>query len=110
CGTWVEKEVSRNCMLVAVTAWMLGIFMAALGIATGQLWLVYFGYGFIGGIGLGIGYISPVSTLMKWLPDRPGLATGLALMGFGVGALIASPLSQALMTLFGGGTDTEDLA
>ncbi|MDN6757846.1 MAG: OFA family MFS transporter, partial [Yaniella sp.] len=70
----------------------------------------YFGYGFIGGIGLGIGYIAPVSTLMKWFPDRPGLATGLAIMGFGGGALIASPMSNALMVLFGGGTETENLA
>ena len=109
-GTWVEKAGPRKSMVVAGTAWVLGFFIAALGIATGQLWLVYFGYGFIGGIGLGIGYISPVSTLMKWFPDRPGLATGLAIMGFGGGALIASPLSQALMRLFGGGTETEDLA
>ena len=65
----------------------------ALGIGTEQLWLVYLGYGVIGGIGLGIGYISPVSTLIKWFPDRPGLATGMAIMGFGGGALIASPLS-----------------
>lgn len=77
---------------------------------TGQLWLVYLGYGVVGGIGLGIGYISPVSTLMKWFPDRPGLATGLAIMGFGGGALIASPMSNALMELFGGGTETEQLA
>ena len=109
-GTWVEKSGPRKSMVVAGTAWVLGFFVAALGIATGQLWLVYFGYGFIGGIGLGIGYIAPVSTLMKWFPDRPGLATGLAIMGFGGGALIASPMSNALMVLFGGGTETEDLA
>ena len=109
-GTWVEKAGPRKSMLVAGTAWVLGFFIAAFGIATGQLWLVYFGYGFIGGIGLGIGYISPVSTLMKWFPDRPGLATGLAIMGFGGGALIASPMSNSLMALFGGGTETENLA
>lgn len=109
-GTWVEKAGPRKSMVVAGTAWVLGFFVAAFGIATGQLWLVYFGYGFIGGIGLGIGYISPVSTLMKWFPDRPGLATGLAIMGFGGGALIASPLSNSLMALFGGGTETENLA
>src|SRR5699024_11752490 len=78
-----EKAGPRKSMVVAGTAWVLGFFIADLGITTGQLWLVYFGYGFIGGIGLGIGYISPVSTLMKWFPDRPGLATGLAIMGFG---------------------------
>ena len=71
--------------------------IAALGVATDQLWLVYLGYGVIGGIGLGIGYISPVSTLIKWFPDRPGLATGLAIMGFGGGALIAAPLSNTLL-------------
>ncbi|HEY4534493.1 MAG TPA: OFA family MFS transporter [Enteractinococcus sp.] len=109
-GTWVEKAGPRKSMIVAGTAWVLGFFVAAVGIATGQLWLVYFGYGFIGGIGLGIGYISPVSTLMKWFPDRPGLATGLAIMGFGGGALIASPMSNSLMALFGGGTETENLA
>ena len=109
-GTWVEKAGPRKSMILAGTAWVLGFFIAAAGITMGQLWLVYFGYGFIGGIGLGIGYIAPVSTLMKWFPDRPGLATGLAIMGFGGGALIASPLSNSLMSLFGGGTDTENLA
>ena len=69
--------------------------------STDQLWLVYLGYGVIGGIGLGIGYISPVSTLIKWFPDRPGMATGLAIMGFGGGALIAAPLSNKLLDTFG---------
>jgi MFS family permease len=87
-GKWVERAGPRKAMV------------AALGIAAGQLWLVYLGYGFIGGIGLGIGYISPVSTLIKWFPDRPGLATGMAIMGFGGGALIASPLSRQLMALY----------
>src|SRR5690625_2135134 len=109
-GTWVERSGPRKSMVVAGIAWVLGFFIAAVGIAMGQLWLVYFGYGFIGGIGLGIGYIAPVSTLMKWFPDRPGLATGLTIMGFGGGALIASPLSKSLMVVFGGGTDTENLA
>src|SRR5699024_2200831 len=109
-GTWVEKAGPRKSMVVAGTAWGLGFFIAALGIATGQLWLVYLGYGFIGGSGLGIGYISPVSTLMNRFPDRPGLATRLALICFGCCALIASPLSQALMLCIGGGTETEDLA
>ncbi|MGV7591774.1 MFS transporter, partial [Mycobacterium kansasii] len=72
------------------------------GIATGQLWLVYLGYGVVGGIGLGLGYISPVSTLMKWFPDRPGLATGMAIMGFGGGAMVASPMSKELMKFYGG--------
>ncbi len=64
------------------------------------MWLLYLGYGVIGGIGLGIGYISPVSTLIKWFPDRPGLATGMAIMGFGAAALIASPLSTRLLSLY----------
>ncbi len=74
--------------------------MAALGVHYHALLLIYFGYGVLGGCGLGIGYISPVSTLIKWFPDRPGLATGLAIMGFGGGALIAAPLSVMLMEHF----------
>src|SRR3546814_12854541 len=77
-----------------------GFLGAAAGIAMHQIWLVYLGYGVIGGIGLGIGYVSPVSTLIKWFPDKRGLATGLAIMGFGGGAFIASPLSVALMSHF----------
>src|SRR3954471_3432662 len=96
-GTWVEANGPRKAMFVSALCWGTGFLVGALGIATTQLWLVYLGYGVIGGIGLGIGYISPVSTLIKWFPDRPGLATGLAIMGFGGGALIASPLSKQLM-------------
>jgi len=99
-GTWVENNGPRKAMFVSAVFWSSGFLVAALGIATKQLWLVYFGYGFLGGIGLGIGYISPVSTLIKWFPDRPGLATGLAIMGFGGGALIASPLSRQLMAFY----------
>ncbi|WP_345770510.1 OFA family MFS transporter [Blastococcus saxobsidens] len=84
---------------------MSGFLVGSLGIYTEQLWLLYFGYGFLGGIGLGIGYISPVSTLIKWFPDRPGLATGMAIMGFGGGALIASPLSRQLMNWYDPGYD-----
>jgi len=105
-GPWVERVGPRKAMVASGTAWVVGFFVATLGIWTDQLWLVYFGYGFIGGIGLGIGYISPVSTLMKWFPDRPGLATGLAIMGFGGGALIASPLSNDLMSLFSDDADS----
>ncbi len=108
-GTWVEHAGPRKSMVVAGSFWVAGFLIATLGIATGQLWLVYLGYGVVGGIGLGIGYISPVSTLMKWFPDRPGLATGLAIMGFGGGALIASPLSNALMSFYGGGNQPEQL-
>jgi MFS family permease len=104
-GTWVEANGPRKSMFVAATFWAAGFLIGALGIGTKQLWLVYLGYGVIGGIGLGIGYISPVSTLIKWFPDRPGLATGLAIMGFGGGALIASPASRQLMGLYDSGYD-----
>jgi MFS family permease len=100
-GTWVESSGPRKAMFVAGCCWSLGFVVSAFGVATDQLWLVYLGYGVIGGIGLGIGYISPVSTLIKWFPDRPGLATGLAIMGFGGGALVAGPLSNKLLSTFG---------
>jgi MFS family permease len=99
-GTWVERVGPRKAMFTAAVCWSSGFAIGSLGVATEQLWLVYFGYGFVGGIGLGIGYISPVSTLIKWFPDRPGLATGLAIMGFGGGALIASPLSESLLSAY----------
>jgi MFS family permease len=104
-GTWVERVGPRAAMFTAACFWATGFLIGALGIATSQLWLVYLGYGFVGGIGLGIGYISPVSTLIKWFPDRPGLATGMAIMGFGGGALVASPLSRQLMSLYDSGYD-----
>jgi MFS family permease len=104
-GTWVEANGPRKAMFVSASFWAAGFLVGALGIGTKQLWLVYLGYGVLGGIGLGIGYISPVSTLIKWFPDRPGLATGLAIMGFGGGALIASPLSRQLMSLYDSGYD-----
>nr|WP_306839303.1 OFA family MFS transporter [Catenuloplanes nepalensis] len=99
-GTWVERNGPRKAMFVSACFWATGFLVGALGIATTQLWLVYLGYGVIGGIGLGIGYISPVSTLIKWFPDRPGLATGMAIMGFGGGALVASPLSRQLLSFY----------
>ncbi|WP_394840172.1 OFA family MFS transporter [Pendulispora rubella] len=99
-GTWVERNGPRKSMFVAACCWGAGFGIGAFGVATRQLWLLYLGYGVIGGIGLGIAYISPVPTLIKWFPDRPGLATGMAIMGFGGGALIASPVSVKLMELF----------
>jgi MFS family permease len=99
-GTWVDRNGPRAAMFTAACFWSLGFLVGSAGIATDQLWLLYLGYGFLGGIGLGIGYISPVSTLIKWFPDRPGLATGMAIMGFGGGALIASPLSKQLMSWY----------
>jgi len=106
-GTWVDTNGPRKAMFAAALFWTGGFLVAAVGIFTRQLWLVYVGYGFIGGIGLGIGYISPVSTLIKWFPDRPGLATGMAIMGFGGGALIASPVSSALLGFYDPDSGTE---
>ena len=99
-GKWVDRSGPRKAMVVAAVCWATGFIIGAAGISLDQLWLVYLGYGVIGGIGLGIGYISPVSTLIKWFPDRPGLATGMAIMGFGGGAMIASPLSAQLMAFY----------
>ncbi|CAM5403082.1 hypothetical protein STENM36S_03868 [Streptomyces tendae] len=92
-GTLVERHGPRWAMTVALVCFSSGFLLSALGAAAEQYWLIVLGYGFVGGIGLGIGYISPVSTLIKWFPDRPGMATGIAIMGFGGGALIASPWS-----------------
>jgi MFS family permease len=103
-GTLVERKGPRWAMFVSMTCFSTGFLVAALGAATAQFWLVVLGYGLIGGIGLGIGYISPVSTLIKWFPDRPGMATGIAIMGFGGGALIASPWSTSMLQTFGSTT------
>ncbi|MER5392152.1 OFA family MFS transporter [Saccharopolyspora sp. NPDC002686] len=100
-GTTVERRGPRWAMAVATTCFSLGFLISSAGVALGQYWLVVLGYGFVGGIGLGIGYISPVSTLIKWFPDRPGMATGIAIMGFGGGALIASPWSTQMLSSFG---------
>ncbi len=107
-GTWVERVGPRKAMFTAALCWGFGFMIGSLGIAMGSLPVLYLGYGVLGGIGLGIGYISPVSTLIKWFPDRPGLATGMAIMGFGGGALIASPLSTKLMSIFDSGFDPTD--
>ena len=100
-GTKVDANGPRWAMVVSSACFVGGFMISALGLYLGQYWLVVVGYGFVGGIGLGIGYISPVSTLIKWFPDRPGLSTGIAIMGFGGGALIASPLTQQLLGAFG---------
>jgi len=104
-GRWVEEGGPRKAMFTAAICWASGFLISAIGIKTHTLWLLYLGYGVIGGCALGIGYISPVSTLMKWFPDRPGMATGMAIMGFGGGAMIASPLSVWLMGKFHTATD-----
>jgi MFS family permease len=103
-GRWVESGGPRRAMFVAASCFGGGFLVAAAGVQLHSIWIVYLGYGVLGGIGLGIGYISPVSTLIKWFPDRPGMATGMAIMGFGGGAMIASPLSLLLMKTFA--TDT----
>ena len=99
-GTWLDRVGPRKAMFTAALCFGGGFLISALGVHLHQLWIVYLGYGVIGGCGLGIGYISPVKTLITWFPDRPGMATGMAIMGFGGGALIASPLSVWLMQQF----------
>ena len=99
-GAWLEKAGPRRAMFYAAICFAVGFEVAAIGAAHHSLALIYLGYGVIGGVGLGLGYISPVSTLIKWFPDRPGLSTGLAIMGFGGGALIGAPLGNNLMTYF----------
>ena len=105
-GKWVQAVGPRKSGFVAALCWGVGFLVGALGIHLHQLWLVYFGYGVLGGCGLGIGYITPVSTLIAWFPDRRGMSTGMAIMGFGGGALIASPLSDFLMRHFASPTST----
>ncbi|OJY28420.1 OFA family MFS transporter [Gemmobacter sp. LW-1] len=99
-GRWLEEVGPRMVGVVAAICWGGGFVIGSVGIATHQLWLVYLGYGVIGGCGLGLGYVSPVSTLIRWFPDRRGMATGLAIMGFGGGAIIATPLKGWLMQTF----------
>lgn len=99
-GGWLERAGPRKAGLVATLCWCGGLLISAYGVYSHQLWMMWLGSGVIGGIGLGLGYISPVSTLIKWFPDRRGMATGMAIMGFGGGAMIGSPLATKLMTYF----------
>src|SRR6201992_1581263 len=99
-GAWLERVGPRRAMFYAALCFGLGFEIASFGAANHSIALIYLGYGVVGGIGLGLGYISPVSTLIKWFPDRPGLATGLAIMGFGGGAMIGGPLASNLMAHF----------
>ncbi len=105
-GKWMERVGPRRAMFAAALCFSSGFLLSALGIYLHQLWLLYLGSGVIGGIGLGLGYISPVSTLIKWFPDRPGMATGMAIMGFGGGGMIASPLAVYLMDRFRSASST----
>lgn len=99
-GKWVDRSGPRKTMLASMACFCTGLVLSAAAVHWHQLWLLYAGYGLIGGIGLGLGYIAPVSTLIKWFPDRPGMATGMAIMGFGGGALIGGPLAEDLMGRF----------
>ena len=99
-GRWLEQVGPRMVGTVAACAWGGGFMVGGLGIVTGQLRLVYLGYGVIGGCGLGLGYVSPVSTLIRWFPDRRGMATGMAIMGFGGGAMLGKPMIDGFLEFY----------
>jgi MFS family permease len=99
-GGWLEKAGPRKAGVVSALCWCGGLVISAIGVHLHQIWMLWLGSGVIGGIGLGLGYISPVSTLIKWFPDRRGMATGMAIMGFGGGAMIGAPLADKLMKYF----------
>ena len=100
-GAWLEHAGPRKSGVIAALCWGGGLVLGGYGVSIHQLWLVYLACGFLGGIGQGLGYITPVSTLIKWFPDRRGMATGFAIMGYGGGAMIGSPLAVWLMAHFG---------
>jgi MFS family permease len=104
-GGWLERAGPRKAGVVAALCWGGGLLLGSLGIYVHQLWLMWLGCGVIGGVGLGLGYISPVSTLIKWFPDHRGMATGMAIMGFGGGTLIGAPLANLLINYFKSSTD-----
>jgi len=104
-GGWLEHAGPRKAGVVSAVCWCGGMVLSAFGIYLHQFWLMILGSGVIGGVGLGLGYISPVSTLIKWFPDRRGMATGMAIMGFGGGAMIGAPLAAELMKKFATPTD-----
>ena len=99
-GKWLEDVGPRCVGVTAACLWGGGFIVGGIGILTHQLWLIYLGYGVFGGCGLGLGYVSPVSTLIRWFPDRRGMATGMAIMGFGGGAMIGAPLKKYLLDCF----------
>ena len=99
-GGWLERVGPRRAGVVAALCWSGGLVISAAGVYMHQIWLLWLGSGVIGGVGLGLGYISPVSTLIKWFPDRRGMATGMAIMGFGGGAMIGAPLADRLMKFY----------
>ena len=100
-GSFAEKIGPKKSGLLAMLFWVTGLFGTAYALNIHNLTLLYLFYGIIGGIGIGIGYITPVSTLVKYFPNRPGFATGLAIMGFGFASLIAGPLMQYLVAQVG---------
>ena len=99
-GRWLETVGPRMVGVVSACCWGGGFIVGGIGIVTHQLWLLYLGYGVLGGCGLGLGYVSPVSTLIRWFPDRRGMATGMAIMGFGGGAMIGAPLKEYFIRYF----------
>ncbi|NPV77645.1 MAG: OFA family MFS transporter [Anaerolineae bacterium] len=99
-GSWLEHAGPRKAGVVSALCWCGGLVISAIGVYLHQIWMLWLGSGVIGGIGLGLGYISPVSTLIKWFPDRRGMATGMAIMGFGGGAMIGAPLANKLMNFY----------
>ena len=99
-GRWLERVGPRKVGVVSAACWGGGTIVGAIGILSHQLWLLYLGYGVIGGCGLGLGYVSPVSTLIRWFPDRRGMAAGMAIMGFGGGAMIGAPLKEYFIRHF----------
>jgi MFS family permease len=109
-GGWLEHAGPRKSGFIAALCWGGGMVLGGIGVMIHQLWLVWLGCGFIGGIGMGLGYITPVSTLIKWFPDRRGMATGFAIMGFGGGAMVGAPTAVALMSNFGKGNAANGVA
>jgi MFS family permease len=104
-GSWVERSGPRKASVASAIFWCSGLVVSALGVLVHQIWLIWLGAGVIGGIGLGLGYLSPISTLLKWFPDKRGMAGGLAIMGFGGGAMVGAPLAETLMKHFATATN-----
>ena len=109
-GGWLEHAGPRKAGFLAALCWGGGLVVGGIGVSMHQLWLLWLGAGILGGVGQGLGYISPVSTLIKWFPDRRGMATGFAIMGYGGGALIGAPIAVALMKYYGNGVPAQGVA